>query len=75
MITEYLWNRAIQLVRGDMFPALSNSDRKAEKMKGKGRKERKKEEREEGRMEGTVGGGRMGRREKRVKKDSPNDTC
>lgn len=45
MITEHLWNTALLLIRGSMFPGLSNSDsnerkgkvEKAEKMRGTGK--------------------------------------
>lgn len=45
MITEHLWNTALALIQGNMFPGLSNSGRKerkgkvehAEKMRGTGK--------------------------------------
>lgn len=46
MITEHLWNTVLPLIRGSVFPGLSNSARKerkgkveqAEKMRGTGKK-------------------------------------
>lgn len=34
MITEHLWNTALLLIRGSMFPGLSNSGMKGKERKG-----------------------------------------